>query len=349
MSDEKKIWTMGGMNDKVRLDTDLNEDDPDEEFITLAMMIGFFNEAIDEAEAEIMTIREDYFRTFDYMPLAEGISEYDMPANIYLQKLRGLVYKNGTTIYPVKRFQHSNKFVGMAFSEEFGEGDDYRYDIYNPSPGQEKMVLFPTSRETAIMPPLDDQFTPIKRWYIRNANRVPLIGDYTNLERVRADSVNATTNVITVDPVFPYVTGDAVKVSVEGYSNILPSGLTAGTVYYLIRVNATAVKLATSAANATAGTPIDLTDGGTGYFCIRVAATDDIVRATIVDIPQFSTFIMEWVKANCLFKDGDPRLVGCVAKLEQQRKMMQDVLPQAQEDEDQGLIEADFSYYTEMN
>jgi hypothetical protein len=354
MSDDKKIWTMGQMNDKVREDTDLSEEDPDEQFVTLSMMIGFINEAIDEAEAEIMTIREDYFRTFDYLPLVEGVSEYDMPSNIYLQKLRGLVYANGTTIYPIKRFTNSQKFISMAFAEQYGTGDDYRYDIYNPSPTEgEKMVIFPPARETAILPPLDNQFVPVKRWYIRNANRVPLVGDYTNTENIRSDAVNAVTNVITVDPVFPYVTGDVVQVFLNHWAYlggaILPTGLSADTDYYVIRVSDTAIKLATSSANATAGTPIDLTDGGTNSFSLKVKATEDIIRATIVDIPQFSTFIMEWVKANCLFKDGDPRLVGCVAKIEQQRKMMQDVLPQAQEDEDQGLIEADFSYYTEMN
>lgn len=354
MSDAKKIWTMGGMSDKVREDTDLLEEDPDEQFITLSMMIGYFNEAIDEAEAEIMTIREDYFRTFDYMPIIEGVSEYPMPSNIYLQKLRGLVYANGTVIYPIHRFHTSQKFTGMAFAEQYGASDDYRYDIYNPSPSEgEKMVLFPPSRETAILPPLDSQFTPIKRWYIRNANRVPLVDDYTNVEIIRSDAINTVTNIITVDPVFPYVTGDVVQVFLDDFAYlggaILPTGLVADTDYYVIRATDTTIKLATTLVNAQAGTPIDLTNGGTNAFSMKVKATEAIIRATIIDIPQFSTFIMEWVKANCLYKDGDPRLVGCVAKIEQQRKMMQDVLPQAQEDEDQGLIEADFSFYTEMN
>ena len=61
MSSSKKVWRFDEMLLKVRRDTDLMEDDPDEQFVTKAEMIGYFNEAIDEAEAEIMLLNKDYF------------------------------------------------------------------------------------------------------------------------------------------------------------------------------------------------------------------------------------------------------------------------------------------------
>ncbi len=347
MSDEQKIWTYKQMKDKVREDADLEEDDPDETFVTATEMIGYFNEAIDEAKSEIMALNEDYFLTSDYMPLVAGQSEYDMPANIMADKIRDIIYSNGTTIYAIKRFKMYNKFEQIALARQYNSGAFYEYFIRNDRPGARKMVIIPPARETAVLPPLDDQSTPVERWYIRDANRVPLPGDYTNPEKVRSDAVDIATNRITVEPIFPYVTGDALKFSVVGDS-VLPAPLVAGTVYYAIRISDTIIKLATTEPNADLGLAIDLTDVGEGFFTIRVAATDAIIDATIIDIPEYSTFLMEWVKANCLFKDGDPRLTGCVAKLEQQRKTMVDSLTIRVPDNDD-VVAADFSSYNEMN
>lgn len=47
-------------------------------------------------------------------------------------------------------------------------------------------------------------------------------------------------------------------------SGTLPTGLATGTDYYVIAVNANSISLATSAANAYAGTEIDLTGAGSG-------------------------------------------------------------------------------------
>ena len=52
-------------------------------------------------------------------------------------------------------------------------------------------------------------------------------------------------------------------------SGTLPSGLVAGTRYYAININATTIKVATSIANAQAGTAIDFTDQGSGTHTIE--------------------------------------------------------------------------------
>jgi hypothetical protein len=49
----------------------------------------------------------------------------------------------------------------------------------------------------------------------------------------------------------------------------LPSGLSLATDYYVIKVSDTTIKLATSYANAVAGTAIDITDAGTGTHTIN--------------------------------------------------------------------------------
>jgi len=50
----------------------------------------------------------------------------------------------------------------------------------------------------------------------------------------------------------------------------LPTGLTAGVDYWLVRVSATTARVATSLANAVAGTVIAYTDGGTGTHTMTV-------------------------------------------------------------------------------
>lgn len=58
-----------------------------------------------------------------------------------------------------------------------------------------------------------------------------------------------------------FVTGDAVVYTTAGTAI---GGLTSGTTYYVIRVAADTIKLASSASNATAGTAINLSAVGTG-------------------------------------------------------------------------------------
>ena len=75
----------------------------------------------------------------------------------------------------------------------------------------------------------------------------------------------------------PWTTGNAVEVTNSG--GALPSPLATDTVYYVIRVSDSVLKLATTAANAAAGTAIDLTDAGNGTQTVTMAVTDDDLLA----------------------------------------------------------------------
>lgn len=78
-------------------------------------------------------------------------------------------------------------------------------------------------------------------------------------EYVATGAVNVATNEITVTE--SYATADPI---VFRSSGAVPTGLTANTTYYAIRVSATVIKVASSAANASAGTAIDITGTGSG-------------------------------------------------------------------------------------
>jgi hypothetical protein len=74
-------------------------------------------------------------------------------------------------------------------------------------------------------------------------------------------TADPSTDLLTFAQSEPIDTGDGVAFSTTGS---LPAPLTTGTTYYAVKVTDTTYKLATSAANAVAGTTIDLTTAGSG-------------------------------------------------------------------------------------
>jgi hypothetical protein len=224
-------WVYEDIRRKVEQDLDLEE----EVFIESDEMLGYCNEAIDEAEAEIHKLHEDYFLTNSDITLVNGQSEYSLPSDIYAQKIRGVIYKNGSLVYPIHRVRNLYRFEDIALSEQFGTSDLYRYYLKNPSAADGyQLVLLPESRE-------DGAF--VKIWYLRNANRV----------------------------------------------------------------------------------------------------TDD---TSLIDIPEFSNFLIQFMKVRVLEKEGHPNLPMAIQVLQQQRQMMVDTLTQMVVDDDDE-VEGDFSHYWE--
>ena len=78
-------------------------------------------------------------------------------------------------------------------------------------------------------------------------------------------TVSTTTEALTFAQPIPIDTGDGVKVSSTA---TVPSPLVAGTTYYAIKVTDTSYQLATTMANAVAGTAIDLTSAGSGQHTL---------------------------------------------------------------------------------
>jgi hypothetical protein len=336
-----KIWTFEEAKEKIERDLDLE----DEEFIKFDEMVGYFNEGIGEAAAEILKIDEDYFLTSYPIPLVLGQSEYDYPYNMYAFKERGIMYSNGSIIYPVTRFKRKDKFFNMAMAEQYGSSDDYRWFHTNDSAQGGRINLIPPSRETAIVPPNTSTFTPLVLWYIRNANRIPVTGEYIEQyeQLVQSTAINTSTEVLTVAET--YVTGDQVKLSTSG---TMPGGLSANTVYYVILASSTTIKLATSLANARAGTAINITSTGSGILTIAIAATEDLILATEIDIPEFTEYVIQKAKVRCMAKEGHPNLADEKQTLAALKEQMVSTLTQAQQD-DENEVTPDLSAYWEMS
>lgn len=244
-----KLWTYGEASTKIKSDLGME----DELFITPDEMAGYFNEAIDEAEAEILKIHEDYFLNKFLVPLVVTEAEIELPTDMYGQKIRAVTFNDGSRQYNVHRIRGSQKFIDIASTNQFDQAADYRYFLLNGVAGEQaKMQITPPARETDT--------GKMVMWYIRNAQRVPMLGE----------------DIGTVD------------------------------------------------------TPIIVTEG--------------IRDAIILDIPEFTSFLLQFVKVRCYEKDGDPRTELAVTALQNQRKMMVDTLTQQVPDDDD-TVEMDLSHY----
>lgn len=103
-------------------------------------------------------------------------------------------------------------------------------------------------------------------------------------------TVDIETDIVTITTDQGWITGSSVVLSGSESPIDLPLPLVAGTTYYVIFVTATTIKLATSYANALAGTSINFTDAGTGTH---------IIAPTIDKVKEPGAFAIE------VYKDGE--------------------------------------------
>jgi len=360
-----KIWTYSEAKQKLLTEYDLQ----DETFIHSNELIGYFNDGLQEAEAEIHTMNaeNEYFRTKSFIPLVTGTGTYALPDNIYANKVICIMYANGSVIYPVVQYRRRFRYQDMLFTDQYGQSDDYRYTLYNDVPGQARMEIHPVARETTILPPTTGSFTPMIMWYMRNCARIPLMAsgsiaaEYCNPEIVAPTQVDATLNTITTNAgtatygvktqgvvgCYPgsiaYVAGDQVKFA-AGPTGTLPGGISANTVYYVKSNTAGVIQISATSG----GAAIDITSVGTGFFVITVAATQAIVNASLLDIPEFTPFVIQWAKVCAFMKE----LKSCpqeeAVKLADLKKQMVDSLTVSIPDDDDE-IQPDYSSYQEMS
>lgn len=151
-------WTYQDLDTKVRNDLDMTE----ELIVTPAEMLGYANAAVEEAQAEITTIYEDYYLTQYPLTLVTGQSLYTLPEGIYIEKIRRVVYSSGNIVYAIRQFRGATKFeeIARALLPTY-VNDDYKYYLTNPSVSDGYgFNLAPLSRETGQV---------VTIWYIREA------------------------------------------------------------------------------------------------------------------------------------------------------------------------------------
>lgn len=236
-------WTYGQLRTRVINELDLEN----ETFIGPDEMVGFCNEALARAEAEIHKINEDYFLTNAPLSLVLNQQVYSLPSDIYAKKIRKIVYQSGAIIYEVRRIRGEKEFFDATVTDYFGAGLYWRY----------RYILI---------------------------NRSAAVGD-----QIQLHPVPTTEN----GPLF--------------------------TIWYLRGI-----------------LQIPLVSAGSQ------AASD----ATLIDIPEFYNYIIQYMKCKVLEKEGDPRLQNAMAVLANVQQNMVDTLTQMVPDDDDTIV-PDFSHYWE--
>lgn len=154
-----RYWTWAEIKTKIENETDTE----DEDFVDKDEVLSYANEAIDEAEAEIHGIYEDYFLTMTPQAITGGDEEISLPDDIYAHKIRRVIFvSTGGSVYTVVRTKDWKKFEMQAVNSIYGSTDLLQYFIINSTPGEPKMLLSPKVTEAGTL----------KIWHIRNANRL---------------------------------------------------------------------------------------------------------------------------------------------------------------------------------
>lgn len=148
---------------KVERDLDIEV----EEFIQPQEFIEYVNDGIKDAESHIhkLGLEDEYFLSKAQLALVTAQEDYTLPANIYADKIRAIVYRNGATIYTIKRLRGPEKFEVIERINQYNTVTDYyNYLLRNDSAANGvKLQLVPPSRETLPV--------GVTIWYIRSANR----------------------------------------------------------------------------------------------------------------------------------------------------------------------------------
>jgi len=142
-------------------------DTEDEDFISAAELLGYIRRAVNSAENVVLTLYEDYFLAAPFtLTFVANQAGYDLPTNIYAQKIRKLIYDNSGTRYLVKRIKRIEETVSIESSE------DYRYLITNDATAGVKLTLYPTPASSG---------QTLKLWYLRNAKELTLDADVLDI------------------------------------------------------------------------------------------------------------------------------------------------------------------------
>lgn len=334
-----KLWTYGQVRQKIEADMDLE----DETFIKPNELAGYCNEAIDAAEAEIMKINEDYFLTRAYLAMNLGQTEFPLPDDMYAQKIRGLLYNDGSLLYGVKRIRGSLKFDILMNMNQFRPTDYYAYILMNGVQGAQSTIeLVPPSRETAAA-----SAKRLTLYYIRNAKRVPLIGEFTNRVDFTGDMISGSPTDAFMIPNHGLKSGDVIHI--EPADSTTPAFGAAGTLYWVTVISTSEFKVSTSLLDYKLGNFLSFSSGNSDqnyYFDVQVDQT--IQDATVLDIPEFTSFLLQFMKVRCYEKEPDPRYDAAVQALIAHQKQMIDTLTERTPDND-NTVELDLSAYREHN
>ena len=113
-----------------------------EEFISPEEYLIWCNDAIDEAEKEIVGLHDKYLETYGTLSLVSGEDEIALPENIYANKITGIFYDGDEGVFEVYPIKKKEEIYNTC------DQDRYKYKVFNNTDGR-IIKIYPKSRETS--------------------------------------------------------------------------------------------------------------------------------------------------------------------------------------------------------
>lgn len=290
-------------------------DSQDEAFISASELLRYCHDAIDYCEAEIhkFEVADKYFESVYPVQITAGIQNYQLPPNIYANKVLKLIKNLPNDVYEVKRLKRLNRYTDASYLEHFGDTLTLAYMIINDSANTK----------------------PVLRMFPRPSVSV------TPTVSVSA-SGTAGDNFITVTDATSLVVGQFVQQPSVAYGTNIPEGARIEAISGLTITLSTEVFTTFSAVSTSFVSPDYL------LYYLR-NANKPAVDADLIDIPEFSTLIVQFCIVEVLKKDiGNPRLQEEKDRLQELKDQMASTLSGMVPDQDD-KIEIDMSLNMEMS
>lgn len=301
------LKTWGFIKTFVQRKLDLQE----ESFITPAELLDYAEEALRFCESVVhkLNIEDQYFTSVQPITLVQNKSEYDLPSNMYANKIQRLIYNNGTRIWDIPRIRNEHRFTMGSMMDQYPPSESYGYILVNNDPRATTQIrLYPKARESSI---------------------------------TASPTGNLTSGSATISSVSS-TSGYQVGYYISGAS--IPNGT---RIQAIDTDNSTITLTQTAVATATTEA-LTIVEPRVLCWYIRSTIiptnTDNVI-----DFPEFWNFIAQHVVVNCLKKElGNPRVEVEYNKLKEMEAHVESTLANMVPDQDD-TIQPDVSHYQQAS
>lgn len=149
----------------VKADLDLDTPDGEHPFISNDEIKRHIRSAVKKCSSIIHNLYEDYYLTSAALSVFAGTANYALPTGIYANKIRRIIFDDGSNSYRIDRIHDVNELPLIDSSE------DYRYILFNAV--NPMITFYPTIRETSA--------TNIRVYHIRQTKELLLDGDICDI------------------------------------------------------------------------------------------------------------------------------------------------------------------------
>lgn len=135
-------YTWGTIRDNLERELGIE----DELWINESELLEYTNRAVREAKAEIEALYQDYFLSYATITFVADQESYDLPSDIYANKIRRFLFENGSTRYTIDRMRDWKKFESKSIEDYQNGSSRYAYFIINQSVDTTKILVSPAIR-----------------------------------------------------------------------------------------------------------------------------------------------------------------------------------------------------------